>query len=252
MSFYMALMYVGEMMTKLVTLGLVSAIEDDRDRSRYCQLYRLVRADGLGEWSRVLEEATSGPSSQHLCEMARTEQREPTQKLGPGAWQCEAVCMLDRCLRNLDKGREGSPFKVEGRRWFLLFSELRNRTRGHGAFSGSLCATIAPELEQSLLLFFRNFSLFRRDWVYYYYSSDSAGFIFGASLGDPLCDAILELLRGKPEGATRTEISEHFDRNKTKAQLDAALAALQSKGMIRSSQRATGGRAAEVWRLVAI
>jgi hypothetical protein len=78
-----------------------------------------------------------------------------------------------------------------------------------------------------------------------------AAFIFGASLGDPLCDAIVELLRGNPDGATRTEISEHFDRNKTKAQLDAALAALQSKGVIRSSQRATGGRAAEVWQLVA-
>jgi hypothetical protein len=64
-----------------------------------------------------------------------------------------------------------------------------------------------------------------------------AAFIFGASLGDPLCDAIVELLR--------------FDRNKTKAQLDAALAALQSKGVIRNSQRATGGRAAEVWQLVA-
>jgi DNA-binding IclR family transcriptional regulator len=68
---------------------------------------------------------------------------------------------------------------------------------------------------------------------------------------DPLCDAIIELLRSKPEGATRTDITGHFDRNKSKAQLDAALATLQSKGMIRTSQRPTDGRAAEVWELVA-
>lgn len=84
------------------------------------------------------------------------------------------------------------------------------------------------------------------------YAYDSAAFIFGASLGDPVCDAIVELLRGKPDGATRTEISEHFDRNKTKAQLDAALATLQSRGMIRNDRRATGGRTAEVWQVVSV
>jgi len=84
------------------------------------------------------------------------------------------------------------------------------------------------------------------------YAADSAAFIFGASLGDPTCDSIVELLRGKPEGATRTDISEHFDRNKTKAQLDTALDSLQSKGMIRRSKRDTAGRAAEVWQLVSV
>lgn len=86
-------------------------------------------------------------------------------------------------------------------------------------------------------------------WRYCY---DSAAFIFGTSLGDPVCDGIVALLRTKPDGATRTEISEHFDRNKTKAQLDTALSTLQSRGMIRSAKRETGGRAAEVWQLVSV
>ena len=84
------------------------------------------------------------------------------------------------------------------------------------------------------------------------YAYESAAFIFGESLGDPVCDSIVELLRGKPDGATRTEISDHFDRNKTKAQLDAALATLQSCGKIRNDRRATAGRAAEVWLLVSV
>jgi hypothetical protein len=84
------------------------------------------------------------------------------------------------------------------------------------------------------------------------YSVESAAFIFGGSLGDPTCDSILELLRGKPDGVTRMEITEHFNRNKTKAQLNAALDGLQSKGMVRSSKRDTGGRAAEVWQLVSV
>jgi hypothetical protein len=82
------------------------------------------------------------------------------------------------------------------------------------------------------------------------YCSDSAAFIFGESLGNPLADAILELLRAHPDGMTRTEISNHFGRNKTKAALDAAIAAAQRNGSLRIERRETGGRVAEVLQLV--
>jgi hypothetical protein len=82
------------------------------------------------------------------------------------------------------------------------------------------------------------------------YCSDSAAFIFGASLGDPLADAILEVLRSYPEGMTRTEVTNHFRRNKTKAALDAAIAVAQRNGSLRIEKRETGGRAVEVLLLV--
>jgi len=82
------------------------------------------------------------------------------------------------------------------------------------------------------------------------YSADSAAYIFGHALGDPTADAIVELLRTRPEGVTRTELSTHFDRNKTKAQLDAAIALAQSNGLLRIERRDTGGRPVEVLQLV--
>ena len=89
----------------------------------------------------------------------------------------------------------------------------------------------------------------RELWRYAY---DSAAFIFGAAIGDPVADAIVELLRRKPDGAKRTEISKHFDNHKTKAQLDAALSTLQTQGLIRNAKCETGGRASEVWQLVSV
>jgi hypothetical protein len=84
------------------------------------------------------------------------------------------------------------------------------------------------------------------------YCSDSAAFIFGASLGNPLADAILEVLRTHPEGMTRTEVNNHFRRNKTKAALDAAIAVAQRNGSLRIEKRETGGRAAEFLQLVSV
>lgn len=82
------------------------------------------------------------------------------------------------------------------------------------------------------------------------YSADSAAYIFGQALGDSTADAIVEVLRKSPEGVTRTELNAHFDRNKSKARLDAAIALAQSSGLIRIDRRETGGRPVEVLRLV--
>ncbi len=84
------------------------------------------------------------------------------------------------------------------------------------------------------------------------YSADSAAYIFGQALGDSTADTIVELLRARPEGVTRTELSTHFDRNKSKAQLDATIALAQSSGLLRIERRETGGRPVDVLRLVSI
>jgi hypothetical protein len=51
------------------------------------------------------------------------------------------------------------------------------------------------------------------------YCQASAQFIFGDALGDPLADELLRLIRGKPQGRTRTEMYNHFDRNKSSEQI---------------------------------
>ena len=167
-SLFLHLLYYGEMMIKLVTAGLVSAVLEDRERHRYQQVHRLVRANGIGEWSATLDDVLTGPTSQFLTPAARTEQRELNQLCKKGSWQHESVSLLYGCLRDIDPEHELAPVKLEGRRWFSLFAELRNKTRGHGAQSGTTYSRICPPLERSIKLLADSYALFRRPWAYLY------------------------------------------------------------------------------------
>jgi hypothetical protein len=165
-SLFLDLMYYGELVTKVTTAAMVSAILNDKERHRYRQLHRLVRADGIGEWSDTLDAVLTGPASQFLQLQARLEQRELTQRCKAGSWQHESVRLLNICLRILDPSREEIPAKMDCRRWFSHFAELRNKTRGHGAHSGTQCGRFVPPLTDSLKLLTENHSLFQRPCAY--------------------------------------------------------------------------------------
>jgi hypothetical protein len=75
---------------------------------------------------------------------------------------------MQRCLEAVDPDREKLPTKIDGRRWYSLFSSFRNKTRGHGATQGALCSKVAPALERSITLVVENFALWRRPWAYLY------------------------------------------------------------------------------------
>ena len=80
------------------------------------------------------------------------------------------------------------------------------------------------------------------------YCETSARFIFGDALGDPMADEILRLLRQSPDGLTRTEISNHFGRNRPAALIARALTLLQELGLADCRPDApVGGRSAERW-----
>ena len=117
---FSCLLLIGEMIVKVAVAGLVAAVGDDRERSRYQQSYRLVRSDGVGEWVEVLDEILIGPSAQTLAPEARVEARELTQKVGLESWQYEAVSLLHECLRMIDSSTGDLPTKVDLRRWFQI------------------------------------------------------------------------------------------------------------------------------------
>jgi hypothetical protein len=78
------------------------------------------------------------------------------------------------------------------------------------------------------------------------YCEDSARFIFGDSLGDPVADELLRLLRAAPEGLTRTAVRDQFGRHGSH-QIGRALASLGALGLVECRPEATGGRPAERW-----
>lgn len=78
------------------------------------------------------------------------------------------------------------------------------------------------------------------------YAEDSARFIFGDMLGDPVADAIMSALRQSGE-LTRTDIRDLFGRHQSSGRIDRALGLLLSAGKVRRESRTTAGRPVEVW-----
>jgi len=166
--FFEDLLLYGEMLTKMTALGLASAIADDRQRERYRILHKLVRFDGIGDWAQTIGEILKGTAAQHLLDEARDVQQELTQRLPIGSWQYEAVSLLNDCLKSIDNNAHATPTKIDGLRWFSLFAELRNKTRGHGALLSQKRCDLCSSLAASIECVTCNYSLFLKPWAYLY------------------------------------------------------------------------------------
>ncbi|MBI2842380.1 MAG: DUF3987 domain-containing protein [Armatimonadetes bacterium] len=80
------------------------------------------------------------------------------------------------------------------------------------------------------------------------YCENSARYIFGDSLGDPVADELLKALRSANEGMTRTEISKHFGRHKSAQEIGRALVTLHERGLVRREREEPAeGRPTERW-----
>ena len=167
LAYFGSLMYLSEMITKLVVAGMAAGIEDDKDRLRYRELHALVRANGIGEWASQLDSILVGPPSQFLTDSARTEQRQLTQKCGVESWQYEATELIHQCCSVVHPDCEPLPNKLALTRGFHLIAKLRNKSpRGHGATSHEHLAEVCPKLASALELIVTNFSIFSRQWAH--------------------------------------------------------------------------------------
>jgi hypothetical protein len=87
----------------------------------------------------------------------------------------------------------------------------------------------------------------------WHYCEESARFIFGARLGDPAADTMLDAIRAAgAAGLTRTEISQVFDRHKPAEEIARVLCVLADAGFITVTKKSdTGGRPEERWTALA-
>ncbi|MET9463721.1 NB-ARC domain-containing protein [Streptomyces sp. NPDC006544] len=161
-------MLLGELVIKLTMSALLAGVENDRDRQRYKIAYQLVRADGIGEWSRALSEVLTGPASAHIVSAARPYAREFTENFPQGhpSWQRVAIDALSQAGQVIDSDLEAAPRKANLQWWVKSFATLRNRTRGHGAITTSKCSASAPHLQQAILSVITGSSIFSAPWVY--------------------------------------------------------------------------------------
>ncbi|MFH1419234.1 MAG: NB-ARC domain-containing protein [Planctomycetota bacterium] len=162
----LALLYFGEMTLKVVGAALLAAVRDDKERLRYREAYKLVRADGLGDWKTAIDNILTGPTSHHLNAAAEPECKELTRHSRADDWQYKAACLMYDCLKVVGSKREAVGRKIQGRAWYDMFVEFRNATRGHGAIASQRYKQVCEPLHESLNLIVDNYSLFKRPWVY--------------------------------------------------------------------------------------
>ena len=162
----LTLLYLGELVTKLTVLALLAAVQDDTNRSRYKQLHRLVRANGIGEWADSLNLVLTGPPASFLLPSAQRDRRQLLEKVGSPSWQYSAVSDLKECFRTLDTTQANLPPKVQCKSWFHLFAELRNRTRGHGALPSPKLSAICQPLRSSISSLTSKLTLLNRPWAH--------------------------------------------------------------------------------------
>jgi len=164
---FMSLLYLGEALLKTVTAATTASLDEDIDRHRYRLVHRLIRADGVGEWLSSLEDSLKGPASQKLSVGARESQRELTERVSDG-WRRDATTELHECVRQVGVDVDSLAARTDLLRWFSLFVQLRNSTRGHGATLSVACSRAVPHLERALRLLTDNLSALKLPWAFLY------------------------------------------------------------------------------------
>lgn len=166
-TYFYDLVLLGEMVTKMVTLFLVGNIKDDTDRTRYRFEYELVRADGIGDYSKVISAISTGNASNLLPkEVQSIEILQLTCRATKLPWADKAIKTIYECMREMDLDVSEIPQKANLTLWFSYFSQLRNKTKGHGAPTSVKCSKAIVPLEKSISSIIENINVFKRDWVY--------------------------------------------------------------------------------------
>jgi hypothetical protein len=79
------------------------------------------------------------------------------------------------------------------------------------------------------------------------YAEESVRHVFGDSLGDPVADDLLRLLRGCRNGLTRNDLMNYLGRHQSSERIGRALGLLLQHRLARVERQETGGRPAERW-----
>src|SRR5262245_15276704 len=231
-------------------LGTLTKNSPARATSAHVSLIGHITADELRRYLTATEQA-NGFANRHLwvCVKRSKELPEggaPDQKI------------LDGLKQRLVRVRQFAPNLIAVRRddaareiWRGVYSDLSAERPG---LTGALLARAeAHVLRLSMLFAVLDCSpLIRPEHLLaaiavWDYAEASARYVFGDSLGDPVADELLRLLRASKDGMSRTQIRDHFGRHQSADRIGQALALLLENKLARCESKETGGRPAEWW-----
>lgn len=138
--------------------------------------------------------------------------------------------------------------------WDQIYPVL---TEGRYGLLGAMTARAAPQVMRLALIYALidksphiGEQHLRAAYALWKYSDKSCQIIFNDTLGDATADEIIRILRGSPSGLTRTDISNHFGRNKSATEIGKALELLSSQGQVQFAFERPSeghGRSVERW-----
>lgn len=212
-----------------------------------------VTADELrGELTRT--DSANGFANRHLWICSQRSKRLPdggafhTVDLYPLAKRVARAIEYAKADRRLERDEQARDL------WWSMYDHLTNDRPGlYGAITGRAEAQVVrlslvyALLDESNVVRIEHLQAALEVWRY---ADESARYVFGDALGNPVADQILEWLRGSDEGLTRNDIRERFQRNKKSPEIGAALAMLERYDLAEKQMEETGGRTAERWMAV--
>lgn len=162
-----AVMLQGELLTKLTLLGALALLDPNIDsRYRYDVEYCLVRAEGVGAWSYELQRLITGPAKGAFRRDASTFIADLSQRVPPRSdhWQRVALDELTRAERALGVEGVDPKSRTALTTFFSRFTQLRNKSRGHGTQHVSDKGEAAAHLGVALQTISENLALLHQEW----------------------------------------------------------------------------------------
>jgi hypothetical protein len=235
-------------------LGSLTKNSPARATNAHISLIGHITADELRRYLTQTETA-NGYGNRHLWICADRSKLLPEgAQVDPQAWEA----LRDALVRAIDFARTaGEMSRDEEARaiWREVYGPL---SEGKPGLAGALLARAEAHVMRLAMLY----ALLDCSAVIqaphllaamalWDYVERSVYFVFGDDLGDPVADDLLRLLRSCPDGLTRSEIRDYFNRHQSSERIGRALGLLLQHGLVRRELQETGGRPSERWFSVA-
>ncbi|MFT4038960.1 MAG: DUF3987 domain-containing protein [Thermomicrobiales bacterium] len=208
------------------------------------------------ELRRTLDDTsqTNGYFNRYLVVCVRRSQKLPNGGSLPDAEVQRLAARLQRAIEMARKRGRIHRTPAAEDRWTVAYDELT--ADRPGIFGAITARAEAHALRLSLL-----YALLDGEAVIdvphlkaalcmWKYCEDSARYLFGDAVGDPVADRVLIALRRVSGGMTQTALGDLFGKNLRSGELASALERLLSHGLVQSEAQVTGGRPAMIWRAI--
>lgn len=167
----------------------------------------------------------------------------------------ELTPLAARLSAAIDTGRQRDELRRDADARSLWYAVYHDLSEGGPGLAGAVTSRAEAQTMRLALLYalLDGADCIRREHLtaalaLWEYVEASARYVFGDSLGDPIADDILRALKNAPDGLSRNDLRELFQRHQSSERVGQALALLLRHSRARMETLAdTGGRPAERW-----